>query len=249
MNPRAQITLPVVDLLRHPDGPRDRQVLFGETFELLEVDNGWRHIRADKDGFTGFVPESCLGPVTPATHWISAASTHVYARADLKSPDLMALGFGSLITAISLADGYVRTSQGFIPAPHVTPNGTHLSDPVDVARLFMGTPYLWGGNSRWGIDCSGLVQAAYVACGQSCPGDSGMQMDALGPELPPGSEPQRNDLLFFKGHVAMVYDPDTLLHANAMHMAVSFEPLHPTLARIEAQGDGKVIRHVRPLPK
>ena len=248
MTATAQIIEPVVNLLCHPDGPRDRQVLFGETVTVTKDKDGWSHIEADKDGYSGYVPSRSLGPLTPATHWISAASTHVYAAPDIKSPDQMALSFASLITVTSQAGGFAQTPTGYIPSTHLTPIGTHLSDPLEVAQLFMGTPYLWGGNSRFGIDCSGLVQAAFLACGRDCPGDSAQQMDALGTGLPNDPTPQRNDLLFFKGHVAIVFDQDTLLHANAFHMAVSFEPLRPALKRINAQGDGKVIRHIRPFP-
>ncbi len=246
MNTPAQIVTPFVDLLRRSGGPRDRQVLLGETVVVSEVKDGWSHIEADKDGYCGYVPSQSLGPVIPVTHWISAPSTHVYAKADLKSPDQAALSFGSLITVTSQTNGFAQTSMGYIPSPHLTPIGTHLNDPLEVAQLFMGTPYLWGGNTRFGIDCSGLVQAAYIACGRDCPGDSSQQMEAFGAGLLNDTTPQRNDLLFFKGHVAMVFDQDTLLHANAFHMAVSFEPLRSALERIESQGDGKVTRHVRP---
>ncbi|MCF6234291.1 MAG: C40 family peptidase [Rhodobacteraceae bacterium] len=216
---------------------------------VLEANDGWSRIEADKDGYCGYVPSRSLGPVTPATHWISAPSSHVYARPEIKSPDQMALSFASLITVMSYTNGFAQISNGYIPSTHLTPVGTFLNDPLVVAQLFMGTPYLWGGNSRFGIDCSGLVQAAYLACGRDCPGDSSVQMDAFGLGLPNDTIPQRHDLLFFNGHVAMVFDQDTLLHANAFHMAVSFEPLQSALKRIEAQGDGKVIRHLRPFPQ
>ncbi len=246
MNLRAQIITPVVDLRRTPGGPRARQVLFGETVRVGETKHGWSQVAAEKDGYCGYVPNPSLGAAQQATHWISAPSSHVYAAPDLKSPDRMALSFASRITVTAQADGFVTTSAGHVPAPHVTPLGTHMDDPLDVAGLFIGTPYLWGGNSRFGIDCSGLVQAAFVACGRPCPGDSVQQRDALGAALPPGTTPRRNDLLFFEGHVAMVCDRDTLLHANAWRMAVSYEPLRPALERIAAQGDGTVVRHIRP---
>lgn len=244
---RAQVIVPVLDLLRHADGPRDRQLLYGETVQILEAGNGWSHVQADKDGYRGHVPGTSLGPAQPPTHWISAPSTHIYRAADLKSPDRMALSFGSRVTVLSNAHTFAETPDGYIPGVHLTPVGTYMSDPLDVAAWFLGTPYLWGGNSRFGLDCSGLVQAAFLACGRPCPGDSPRQEQAFGPALPPGTAPRRGDLLFWKGHVAMVRDPDTLLHANAFHMAVSYEPLGPALDRIEAQGDGTVTSHRRPV--
>ncbi len=243
---RAQVIAPVVDLMRAPGGPRDRQVLFGDRVEILDTADGWTRIKADKDGYTGYVASPSLGVEHPPTHWISAPSSHIYSAPDLKSPDLMALSFGSRITAVSQGAKHVETRAGFIPRTHLTPVGTHMSDPLEVALLFLGSPYLWGGNSRFGIDCSGLVQAAYLACGRPCPGDSHQQEKSLGPVLPTGTVPRRGDLLFWKGHVAMVVDADTLLHANAFHMAVSYEPLQGAIERIKAQGEGPVTSHIRP---
>jgi len=242
----AQVVVPIVDLMRRPGGPRDRQLLFGDRVHIQQVKDSWSHIQAEKDGYVGYVTNTSLGKDQPATHWVSAPSTHVYQAPDVKSPDQMTLSFGSRITVLSWVGNFARAASGYIPGVHLTPMGTHVNDPLGVAALFLGTPYLWGGNSRFGMDCSGLVQAAYLACGRSCPGDSSQQESAFGPAQPPGTQPKRGDLLFWKGHVAMVHDPETLLHANAHHMAVSYEPLAPAVKRIEKQGDGKVTSHRRP---
>lgn len=243
--PRCVIQ-PIANLMRAPDGARDRQVLYGERVDVFEDRAGWSFVQAHKDGYTGYLPETALGSDMIPTHWISAPSTHVYTRPDMKSPDRLALSFGSQVTVITTKDKFVETDGGFVPAPHVTPLDTHMADPVAVAQLFLGTPYLWGGNSRFGIDCSGLVQAGWHACGRSCPGDSDQQEQTLGRALPPGSPYQRGDLLFWKGHVAQVCDPETMIHANAFHMTVVCEPIEPALARILAQGDGPVTSHRRP---
>lgn len=232
--------------MRTPGGPRDRQLLFGDTVRVLATDAVWCHIQADKDGYQGYVPNAELGPGTPATHWISAASSHIYQAPDLKSPDRLPLSFGSRMVVHAHTKDFAETADGFVPNVHLTPVGTHLSDPLKVAMLFLGAPYLWGGNSRFGIDCSGLVQAAFLACGRACPGDSGQQETAFGPALPPNTPPQRGDLLFWKGHVALVADPDTILHANAHRMAVTLEPLQIALDRIIAQGEGPLSSHRRP---
>ena len=120
-----------------------------------------------------------------------------------------------------------------------------FSDPVTIAQLFFGTPYLWGGNSGLGIDCSGLVQAALRACAVPCPGDSDMQLDDLGAEIPAGASLARGDLMFWKGHVGMMVDADVMLHANAHHMATAYEPIADATLRIKAQGDGDVIGRKR----
>ncbi|MCE8515139.1 C40 family peptidase [Ruegeria pomeroyi] len=240
------ILRPVVDLLRRPEGPRERQVLLGARVEVLETLGDWARIRADKDGYEGWLRADTLGAEEAPTHWISAPATHAYARADLKSPDLMALSFGSRVRVRAVSGHFAETAQGHIPVQHLTPMGQILTDPVAVAELFLGTPYLWGGDSRWGIDCSGLVQAALLACGHPCPGDSGPQSRAVGTLLAPGTQPQRGDLLFWSGHVALVADADRILHANANDMAVAYEPTAAAIARIIAQGEGPVTAHRRP---
>lgn len=245
MTERVQIAKPVVDLLRGPDGARDRQLLLGDLCDVITCDGGWIKVRAEKDGYEGFVTQDALAPQQQATHRVSTLATHAYTDANMKSPDLLSLSFGSLITARAETDAFVETEFGHIPKQHLAPADSLASDPVAVAEMFLGTPYLWGGNSRLGLDCSGLVQAGLLACGIACPGDSGDQEREVGQLLAPDTSPQRGDLLFWKGHVAWVYDAGTLLHANAHHMAVRFEPLKPAIARIKAQGDGPVTAHKR----
>ncbi|MEY8840756.1 NlpC/P60 family protein [Cribrihabitans sp. XS_ASV171] len=240
-----QIARPVVNLLRSPEGPRDRQLLFGDRVEELEKSGDWRRVRAAKDGYEGWVPARALELPWEPSHWVSAPATHVYSDPDIKSADCLSLSFGSRVTAVGEDDKFVETPMGHVPRQHLHPAATMLEDPVAVAALFLGTPYLWGGNSRWGIDCSGLVQAALLACGLPCPGDSGDQERELGRALSEGTPPQRGDLLFWKGHVAWVADEDTILHANANDMSVAYEPLESAIARIEARGDGPVTAHKR----
>ena len=240
-----RITVSVVDLLRRPDGKRDRQLLLGEPVMLFEDRFGTSFVQAEKDGYVGYVETDALGPPAETTHRVQTPSTHAYTDADIRSPDLMPLSFGSQVTALSEGERFIETTAGFIPKSHLCPADHLFDDPVEVAALFLGSPYLWGGNSRWGIDCSGLVQAALITCGINCPGDSNQQERVLGTPLPQGTTPGRGDLLFWKGHVGLVADPDTLLHANAHHMAVRYEPLPEAIRRIEAQGDGPVTAHRR----
>jgi cell wall-associated NlpC family hydrolase len=238
----AQIVVPVADLYRSPDGPRDRQLIFGDAVTILGRRDDWQYVQALKDGYCGYVASREIGPFTAPSHTVTAPATHAYTAANFKSKDRINLTFASLITAISETSGYVETNLGFIPKQHLATTDHQEQDPAQVAAQFLGTPYLWGGNSRWGIDCSGLVQASLLACGIPCPGDSDMQ-ESLGA---PASTPyQRNDLLFWKGHVALVTAPDTLIHANASAMATVYEPIQSALKRIATQGDGPITTHRR----
>ena len=168
----AQITLPVVDLNRSPDGPRDRQALYGEALTVLHRTDGAAYVQLTKDSYCGYISETAIGPAVRPTHVVTAPATHAYTRADLKSPDVSSLSFGSRVVVTGTEGRFAQTSLGHIPTQHLAPLPHAFPDPAAVAELFLGTPYLWGGNSRWGIDCSGLVQAAFLACGIPCPGDS-----------------------------------------------------------------------------
>jgi cell wall-associated NlpC family hydrolase len=244
-NEPAQIVQPYIDLLRRPDGPRDRQLLYGDTVRELDRANGWSYVQAEKDQYCGFVSTSALAQVTAATHTIASRGSHLYSKPDIKSPDRMCLSFGSRVTALSQTEGFLETSDGFVPMQHVRPVSEAAGDVAVITALFLGTPYLWGGNTQFGIDCSGLVQAALLACGMDCPGDSDQQCESLGEPVSGNAGFQRNDLLFWKGHVAIVVDPETLIHANAGHMATTYEPIEAALARIKRNGDGDLIAHKR----
>lgn len=239
------VARPVVDLLRAPDGPRDRQLLFGDEVAAVARTGGWIEVEVEKDGYRGFLPSDAVQEAARATHWVSAPATHAYEAEDFKSRDRLSFSFGSQLRVQSRGERFAKTDQGYVPKAHLRAIGDHLSDPIAVAETLIGTPYLWGGNSRFGIDCSGLVQVACLACDLPCPGDSGPQERRLGTLLPDGSAYQRGDLLFWKGHVAWVRDPDTLLHANVHAMAVALEPISAAITRIAAQGDGPVTAHKR----
>ncbi|MFV1592033.1 C40 family peptidase [Phaeobacter sp. JH20_36] len=248
----ACIRLPVVNLLRRPDGPRDRQLLLGAEITIYEERDGWAFVQAVADDYVGYVPATALATdAAPATHRVCTPATHAYSAADMKSADLCSLSHGSRVSVLAFTDRFAETNLGFIPASHLRPVSVPETDPVAVAQLFLGTPYLWGGNSRWGIDCSGLVQAAMLACGVTCPGDSDQQENELGQDISLGntavpSDLRRGDLLFWKGHVALMQDHETMIHANAHHMAVALEPVADAVERIMVQGDGPITRHRRP---
>lgn len=243
-----QITTPLVDLLRAPNGPRDRQLLLGDIVDVYETRADMAFVQARKDGYVGYVPAGSLGDVVAPTHAVVARATHIYPEANFKSAERACLSFGATLHVRAEVDGFADTPHGCVPSQHLRPVGNPLSDPVEVASLFLGTPYLWGGNSGLGIDCSGLVQAACLACGIPCAGDSDQQHHTLGQPLPAGTPFARGDLLFWKGHVAWVASPTTLLHANAHSMSTTYEDIATAIARIEAAGDGPVTAHKRVIP-
>ncbi|MEP2642518.1 NlpC/P60 family protein [Roseobacter sp.] len=240
-----QIIVPVADLMRKPGGPRDRQLLLGDAVTVLHHQHEWRLIRAHKNGYCGYLHATSLGAHGKPTHTVTARATHAHSAPNIKSPERTSLSFGSQLTVHTLTDTFAETDHGFVPKQHIDLLENTATDPVNVAHLFVGTPYLWGGNSAWGIDCSGLVQTACLACAIPCPGDSDQQETHLGARQPPNTAYRRNDLLFWAGHVAWVVNPTTLLHANAGDMAVAQEPIDAAIARIAAQGDGPVTAHKR----
>lgn len=234
----ARICRPVVDLTRGIGGPRDRQLLYGDDVTILNRTERHALVRAAKDGYCGTVSLESVGPPGETTHIVTTRATHAYTEADFKSRDKALLSFGSHLTALSETATFIETELGFIPRQHVRASDAFATEPAAIAEIFLGTPYLWGGNSCLGIDCSGLVQAAWLACGLPCPGDSDLQATQLGAPLDESAPLRRNDLIFWKGHVALVLDDATLIHANAAHMLVVHEPIAAAFERIEQQGEG-----------
>lgn len=244
LNEAAQIGRGVVNLLRKPNGARDRQLLLGADVTIFWREDGWAYVQAAADGYCGYVGVASLAKPQRTTHKVNAAASHAYQNANIKSIDRAALSHGSHLAMLDETDDFIRTSHGFVPKQHIIDVDAFATDPAAIAAMFLDTPYLWGGNSRWGIDCSGLVQTACAACGIACGGDSDMQAADLGELLPEGTAPQRNDLLFWKGHVALVWDGETLIHANGTAMSTVFEPIEEAKSRI-AKTDGPVIAHRR----
>ncbi len=241
----ARLTAPLTDLRRRPDGPVERQLLLGARITVVETREAWSFVEAEADGYCGWISHSAIGPDHPVTHRVSAAATHLYSAPDLKSPTLAALSLNACVQITGQEGSFLRRDTGqWLPRQHLAPLDQPETDPVSVAECLLGTPYLWGGNSRAGVDCSGLVQLALHACARACPGDSDMQERALGTPLPPGTPARRGDLLFWRGHVAWISAPDTILHANAHSMSVAYEPLDAALARITT--DTPLTAHIRP---
>ncbi|GAB4303211.1 MAG: NlpC/P60 family protein [Roseovarius sp.] len=246
MSARAtRVCVPVADLLRHPDGPRERQLLLGEAVRVIARHEAWVEVAARRDGYRGWLAADVLAPLPAPSHRVAARATHLYPAPDFRTRESATLSLNSLLCGQSSCGRFARTPQGFVPAAHLEALATPPADPVSVAETLLGTPYLWGGNSAFGVDCSGLVQMACLACAIPCPGDSDEQAAALGRALPEGAALRRGDLLFWRGHVAWVADPQTLLHANAFHMAVTFEPIGAAIARIARQGDGPLTARKR----
>lgn len=240
----ARLAVPLADLLREPGGKRDRQVNFGADVTVIDNRDGFSFVQAALDGYCGWLRDDTLAEdAAQITHRVTAPATHVYPGPDLKLPETAGLSLGARVSVIGTQGRFARLgSGGWVPMMHL--GAEPATDPAAVALSLLGTPYLWGGNSRRGIDCSGLAQGALAACAIACPGDSDMQEKAF----PAVTEIRRGDLLFWPGHVAMALDDRQMVHATANVMAVTVEPIRDAITRIEAQGEGPFLGARRPGP-
>ena len=242
----TQLLVPLTDLLASPGGKRERQLLLGDGFTVIDRHQGFAFGQASKDGFCGYLPEAALGPAETPTHWVAAPMTTLYPEANIKVREIGALTLGARVTATGNSGKFTQTTCGFVPSLHLKPIGEWHKDPVAIAQTYLGTPYLWGGNSRAGLDCSGLVQACLMSCGLNCPGDSDLQQ-TLGKPISEKAALTRGDLLFWDGHVALCMNADFMIHATAAFMAVVMENTRSAIKRIIEQGGGPVIARRRVL--
>ena len=223
------------------DAMLSTQALKGERVTIYDRNaEGWAWGQLNSDGYVGWLPDRALAkPAAAPTHKITSLRTFAFPGPSIKLPPVETLVMGATITVVREEGAFAVTRDGwYLPAQHVGRIDRTADDFVAVAEQFAGTPYLWGGKSSFGIDCSGLVQVALNAAGTGCPRDSDMQQHGLGRALQ-GAESnklQRGDLIFWNGHVAIVRDADTIVHANAHHMATVIESTRDAIARIKAAG-------------
>jgi cell wall-associated NlpC family hydrolase len=217
------------------------EALKGEQVTIYDHNGeGWAWGQLNSDGYVGWIPEHALArPGAAPTHKVTALRTLAFPGPSIKLSPSDALPMGARV-AVAREDGtFAVTRDGhYLPRQHLAALDANASDFVAIAERFVGTPYLWGGKSSLGIDCSGLVQISLNAAGTGCPRDSDLQQDGLGRELTviEAKKLQRGDLIFWKGHVAIVRDAETIVHANAHYMATVIENTREAIARIKAAG-------------
>jgi cell wall-associated NlpC family hydrolase len=254
-----RVAAPSTPLRAHPspEVPFDTEALMGERITVYDEHEGWAWGQLAADGYVGYLSAEALGPPGPApTHRVASLRTFVYPAPNLKLPHLAHLSLGAAVSVFGQnlgQDGeWARIGPAaFVFAAHLEPPGACAADFVAVTERFVGTPYLWGGKTSLGLDCSGLIQLSLAAAGIEAPRDTDMQERALGRPIELRSDLsglERGDLIFWKGHMGVMLDPERLLHANGHHMAVAVEPLREAEARIRLKSFGPIVA-VKRLPK
>jgi len=240
---RGQVNHSAAQLRDRPDlkAGWTTEALFGEIVTVYERKDGWAWIQLERDGYVGYVHESAVSDqVREPTHMVRAIGTFLYPEPDIKSPPWMHVSITASLAIAEEGPAVCRLADGrYVPTRHIIDRTRFAADFVAVAERFVGIPYAWGGKTRLGVDCSGLVQVSMQAAGYVCPRDSDMQQAEVGEAVTITEQLdnlQRGDLVFWKGHVGIMTDGFMLLHANAHHMAVVLEPLKTAIDRISRAG-------------
>ena len=240
-----QVNVSFVDLLGSPDGKRNRQLIYGSKVKYFSAAKGWAFIQNTYDNYVGYVPESTIASETQKTHIVTAPLAHVFMEPNIKSKNIEILPLAARVSGEMIGNGFLETELGWISVSQLKRKTELSKDPIEVSKLLQNAPYLWGGNTTLGIDCSGLIQISLLLCGIDCPGDSDQQMNTLGHNLDVGSPRKKGDILFWKGHVAWAINERQILHANAYHMATVIEEANEAIERIKKQDKNGVIAHKR----
>ena len=235
-----QARLPAVALRRAPSLEAEQldQLLFGELFEVLAEADGWAFGQARRDGYVGYVASEAVGaPGAAPTHTVRALRTYGFSAPSIKAAPIGLYSMNTPVAEEGREGRFIKTAGGWIVEEHLAALGDDAPDYVAVAERFVGTPYQWGGRESLGLDCSGLVQQALYAAGRASPRDSDQQA-AMG-EPVEATALRRGDLVFWRGHVAMLTSPTDIVHANSTHMAVVIEPLAEAVTRTANRGGGE----------
>jgi cell wall-associated NlpC family hydrolase len=229
-------------LRRRPaaDAPLETEALHGEAATVFDEADGWSWAQLARDSYVGYLPSAALGPWIEPDHRVAALRTHAYPGPSIKRSPVHAISLGARLRIERIEGDFAIAADGsHYYAKHLVPVADFEPDFVAVAERFLEAPYLWGGRTSEGVDCSGLVQTALTAAGVAAPRDSDM-LAGLGAAIAIDAALRRGDLIFWKGHVGVMRDPDTLLHANGWHMKVVSEPLREAQTRIAASGGGPI---------
>ena len=238
----------IVDVKKTPNNsaPLLTQAFFGEEVSMLDEANGWAFCQLNSDGYVGFLKSEHLSThgLQPS-HSVAVPLSHVYPKPDVRAPIGMAIPFGAQVT-ISEGVEEKRFSEvrglGWIYKRHLKPLGSLNADYLQTAAMFLHAPYVWGGKTALGLDCSALVQLALNYAGKDCPRDTDQQLEMLGRSVGANiSACEKGDLVFFPGHVGFMLDKMRLLHANATYMRVTLDKLESVVSRLSMVHDNPVV--------
>lgn len=246
---RYSVITPTASLRKKPlnAAAQESEIIYGQAFDVYKISRGWawgQHVTpSQRPGYIGYVKAKFLArAVHKPTHRVSVLGAPVFTKPDIKSPIKMLLPLNARLAGEG--EDFIQIGpKQFVHRRHITPlSDKFSSDFVEVAEAHIGQPYIWGGVSSFGLDCSGLVQSSLRAAGQDAPRDSDMQMAGLGNEIPISLKGlTRGDLIFWKGHVAIMSSETEIVHANAHHMKTAREPLKRAAQRIKASGGGDIL--------
>ena len=232
----------------------ESQLIYGEVFQVYEDRDGWCWGQNMTDQYVGYVPSVDLATDVPTPdHQVAARHSHLYTEPDMKRPTAGSISMSSRVKVVDVSGRFCRIASGhWIHARHLVSLDYTTRDLIGTALKFLGVPYLWGGRTAMGLDCSALVQMALAMAGMAAPRDSDLQQNKLGTLVPMDDDQdfsriEEGDLVYFPGHVGLFVDDWRFLHANAFDMQVSLHGFSDVLDR--AIEDNAGVTAIRRIPQ
>ena len=216
------------------------QLLYGDTFKKLKKKGSWIKIKNDIDHYEGFIKNKSFPSSHKNTHKVFVLSSNLYSRPNLKNKISKKLSFGSKIKVLNQKNKFCKFDNLWIKKRDLKRINFTTKNTFKNVKIFKNTKYKWGSKHFSGIDCSALIQLFLNFNNKFCPRDTKDQIKYFRKKINL-NKIKKNDLIFWKGHVALALSKKNLIHSYGPFKKVIIMPIKNTIDRIYNTAGLKVI--------